>query len=116
METDLRPGTLAPGEVRRLWRPLVHPVPAPPPFEVSAQPCTITRATRYSTRSFYRPAGSSNTRFIGLHTVIKMAIRHKEITRGGGGTIGRPTVRNRMSSFGSRVPPLNPRVKAAAGV
>ena len=99
-----------------MYRPTVSPVPAPPPFEVSAQPTTLRRATRYSTRSFYRPAGSTNTRFIGLHTVIRQAVRSKTPSRGAGGRIGRPTLRNRMSSFGSRVPPLNPRVKGAQNV
>lgn len=116
METDLETGTLAAGTVRRLWQPIISPVPAPPPFEVSAQPTTITRTTRYSTRNFYQPSGSSDSRFLGLHTVIKQAVRSKPVSRGSGGTLGRPTLRNRMSSFGSRVPPLNPRVKAAEEV
>lgn len=118
-EHDRSTGIEAPGQIRRLWHQLISPVPAPPPFQVSAAPFTGQRAIRYRSQSVYRAAGNM-LRFVrgdaqGLHTVIVNQSRQDRPTIGTGQNRNRPTVRNRMSSFGSRVPPLNPRVAADAG-
>lgn len=115
-ETDRVTGIEAAGQIRRLWHQLVSPVPAPPPFPVSAAPFTGQRAIRYRASSVYLPAGDA-LRFAragvqGLHTVIVQQSRQDRPTLTSGQNRNRPTVRNRMSSFGSRVAPLNPRVAA----
>jgi len=115
-ETDRSTGIEAAGQIRRLWHQLISPVPAPPPFPVSAAPFTGQRTIRYRAQSVYRRAGNQ-LRFArggvqGLHTVIVQQSRQDRPTIGTGQNRNRPTVRNRMTSFGSRVPPLNPRVPA----
>src|SRR6266536_1749556 len=63
MEYDDETGDLAFGQIRRLWRQVLAGVPAPPPFNVAAEPATFTRALRYRAQSLYHGAGSSNSRF-----------------------------------------------------
>ena len=101
------------GTIRRLWRQVVAGIPAPPPFEVARQPAEFTRALRYRAQSLYLPAGSMSSRFSMLHTVITQASRQPRPMLSAGTRRGRPVVRNRMQSFGSRVEPLNRRVLAA---
>ena len=103
----------AAGTIRRLWRQVVSGIPAPPPVDVSSSPAIFTRAIRYRAQSTYLPAGSMNSRFTNLHTVIRQASRQPRPTLSAGTRRGRPTVRNRMQSFGSRVTPLNRRAPAA---
>jgi hypothetical protein len=67
------------------------------------------------TRSVYAGGGIDHTRFDELHTTVVKQNTYKTITVGRGQTRSRPTVRNRMSSFGSRVPSLNQQVSAAQG-
>lgn len=114
MELDTGAHVQAAGTIREFWRQSVHPVPAPPPYPVAAEPVQITRALRYKASTNYLPAGSLNSRFGGMHTTIVQASRQPAPTASAGTRQGRPTVRNRMESFGSRVTPLNPRVAAAA--
>lgn len=128
METDLRGMVLLPVQVRRFWRQAIDYVapqapsswtsntPGPPggpgdAFQVVGQ--GITRALRYKTQSFYVAAGTDGTRFSELHTVVLPHARGKPVTVAAGSVRYAPTVRNRLTSFGSRVPPLNPRVSAA---
>jgi len=124
---SLRGNMLAPGTVRRLWRQSVDYVSAQSPYswtdsapspgrpEFSApRGFGITRALRYMTRSTYIGAGIDNSRFGGLHTKIHPRVRSKAVTTPAGAVRGRPTVRNRLTSFGSRVPPLNQQVPAAS--
>lgn len=120
-----RGNVLAVGQIRQLWRQVVGFIGAPAPYSwtgnapnpgqpsVSPRGFQITRALRYLTRSYYAPAGADNTRFAGLHTRIQPKARSKPVTLGAGLTRSRPTVRNRMTSFGSRVPPINHPVPAA---
>lgn len=113
MEFDEQTGQQAPGIIRRLWLQALSGIPGPPPVDVSSAPAVFTRGTRYRTQSFYMPAGSGNTRFTMLHTVIRMASRQPHATLSAGTRRGRPVIRNRISSFGSRVQPLNRRATAA---
>ncbi len=113
MEVDLKTGHEAFGKIRRLWRQTLAGTPAPPPVEVSKLPAIFTRAIRYRAQSVYRPAGSKNSRLSMLHTSVRMATREPHPTLSAGTRRGRPTVRNRMTSFGSRVTPLNRRAPAA---
>ena len=115
-ELDRSTGIEAAGTIRRLWHQLINPVPAPPPFPVAAAPFTGQRTIRYRAQSIYRGSGDalrfSRAGVPGLHTVIVQASRQSRVTTSAGLNRNRPTVRNRISSFGSRVPPLNPRVQA----
>jgi hypothetical protein len=126
MERTLRGCVLAAGQIRQLWRQSVNFSDAQAPYswtDNSPQPdrpatlqsrgFEITRALRYMTRSTYAWAGTDNTRLSELHTVIVPQVRYKQVTTGGGQRRYPPTVRNRLSSFGSRVPPINRRVQAA---
>lgn len=113
MEYDEQTGREAPGFIRRLWLQTLGGVPAPPPVDVSSAPAIFTRAIRYRAQSFYLPGGTKNSRFSMLHTVIRMAAREPHPTLSAGTRRGRPVIRNRMSSFGSRVTPLNRRAPAA---
>jgi len=117
---SLRGCVLAAGQIRRLWRQSVNLVPAQGPYswtrstnDTSIRPgLDITRALRYLTRSVYVGGGVDNSRFAALHTTVKNQVTYKTVTVGKGGR-NRPTVRNRMTSFGARVPTLNQQVRAA---
>lgn len=125
MFTDRRATVLAPGQIRLLWRQAVNYIAAQSPYSwtdnapgprrhfTAPGGFAITRALRYLTRSLYMGAGIDNTRFDEQHTVITPQVTYKTVTMGAGNTRSRPTVRNRMSSFGSRVPTLNTTVPAA---
>lgn len=121
MTITLRGCILGAGQIRRLWRQSINFTPAQGPFSWTANAndsdltpsVGITRALRYMTRSLYVAGGTDNTRYDALHTVIKKQNYYKTITVGKGQTRVRPTVRNRMTSFGSRVPTLNQQVSAA---
>lgn len=126
MERTLRGCVLAAGQVRQLWMQTVNysagqspyswtdntPQPGRPAF-TPARGFQVTRALRYLARSVYVQAGTDNTRLSEQHTVVRPSVRSKQVTVGGGQKRSAPTVRNRLSSFGQRVPPLNPRVSAA---
>ena len=107
MDVDTRADTVAPGTIRRLWRQAVNFVPAPPPFPVSAAPTTITRALRYKVSTHYRAAGTDNTRWGAPRAYVPTGHAGRLVTIAAGNQQGRPTVRNRMTSFGRRVPTVN---------
>lgn len=113
---------LAFGQLRHVWKQRVGYIPAAddfswtmngPPTNLTgmsaARGFQVTRALRYWTRSLYFGAGSDNTRLSELHSVVVPRVRHKPITVGAGQMRGRPVTRNRLTSFGSRVPPLQQR-------
>ncbi len=121
MTVSLRGEILGYGQIRRMYRQAVNLIPAMAPFSWSQNgpgntvppPVGVTRALRYMTRSVYMGAGIDNSRFNPGHTQIVHRAHSMPVTVGGGNSRGRPTVRNRMSSFGSRVPTLNQSVPAA---
>jgi hypothetical protein len=126
MAVSVRGNVLGAGQIRRLWRQTVniiaaqspyswtHLAPAPGTPEFAPSPgIGITRALRYMTRSVYVAGGTDHSRFEGLHTTIHPRVRSKRVTTPAGAVRGRPTVRNRLTSFGSRVPPINSPVSAA---
>lgn len=127
MIRSLRGQVLGSGQVRRLWRQTVDYVAPQNPYSWTAnspapgRPAftsggfAITRALRYMTRSIYIAGGTDNTRFGALHTTIQPRVHSKPVSLGAGGSRNRPTVRNRLTSFGSRVTPLNSKVPAASG-
>jgi len=126
MERTLRGCVQAFGQIRLLWRQSINysaaqspqswtdnlPQPGDPEF-ASPRGFQITRALRYLTRSVYIQAGTDNTRLSELHTQIVSRVAYKPITVGAGQKRSVPTVRNRLTSFGARVPPLNQRVQGA---
>ena len=115
MERTLRGCVLAAGQVRMMYRQAVGYISAAEPSGWTTngrdylvpRPFGVTRALRYLARSFYVAGGTDNTRISELHTVVLPRVRSKPITVAGGSVRSRPTVRNRMSSFGSRVTPIN---------
>lgn len=125
MFVNLRGNRLAAGQIRKLWRQSVNYVAAqagfswttnsPAPGRPVPLPSEyfVTRALRYMTRSVYMGGGLDNSRYEGLHTRIGKQNFYKTITVNSGQNRNRPTVRNRMSSFGSRVPTLNQTMAAA---
>lgn len=122
MVLTLRGNKLGFGQIRRLWRQSVNYTAAFPPFswtdgDPSFSPPTgangITRALRYMTRSVYIGGGVDHSRYDELHTVIRKQNAYKTVTVNAGQKRSAPTVRNRLTSFGSRVPPLNQAVSAA---
>lgn len=121
-----RRGTIAaPGTIRRFWKQSVGYVGAQAPFSWTANAHVgvsgargfqVKRALRYMTRSVTHTAGTDNTRFAGLHTQVTQSGRKRQtVVLGAGRVRNRPTVRNRMTSFGSRVPTLNSQVEADQG-
>jgi hypothetical protein len=125
MMATLRGNVLAPGTVRRLWRQTVdyiaaqapyswtHSAPAPGRPVINAPGFAITTALRYMARSVYAQAGTDETRYSALHTKIHPRVHSKPVTTPAGATRSRPTVRNRVTSFGSRVTPINAKVKGS---
>jgi len=118
---SLRGCVLGAGQIRRLWRQSVDLIPAQGAFswsrngpDGSSLPgMDITRALRYMTRSIYVAGGTDHTRFDALHTRVVKQNTYKTVTVGRGQSRNRPTVRNRLTSFGARVPTLNQQVMAA---
>lgn len=122
MVVTLRGCRLAFGQIRKLWRQSVNYNAAFPPYswtdgDPSYDPPTgahgITRALRYMTRSVYIGGGIDHSRFDELHTVVTKQNVYKTVTVNAGQKRNAPTVRNRLTSFGSRVPTLNRAVSAA---
>ena len=125
MFVTLRGNQLGAGQVRRMWKQAVNFIPAQAPFSWSTnspapgRPTVhpdgyfITRALRYMTRSVYMGAGLDHSRFDALHTRIIKQNAYKTVTVNAGQVRNRPTVRNRVTSFGSRVPTLNRSIQAA---
>jgi hypothetical protein len=111
----------APGQIRRLWRQAVNYVPAGPIVswsknDAAGDPTTpgdITTALRYKASTVFRGSGSMSTRFGAPRTVVTPSNKEGRVTQSAGNLAARPTLRNRLSSFGSRVPPVN---KGSSGV
>lgn len=130
MVLTLRGNRLGYGQIRRFWRQSVDYVSAmsyswtengnnpsyPNGSDAGANVEAlgqITRALRYMTRSVYIGGGIDHSRYDELHTVIKKQNMYKTVTVNSGQKRSAPTVRNRLTSFGSRVPTLNRAVAAA---
>lgn len=125
MVLDRRGMVLGAGQVRHHWRQSINEtIPADPYNRVTMSPAPgrpgginrpigVTRALRYMARTLYMGSGNDNSRYANMHTVITHKSRGMPVTLGAGTVQNRPTVRNRMTSFGSRVPVLNSRVPAA---
>lgn len=99
--------TQAGGSIRRVWRQAINYIPPPPPVNWTLSPAIITRALRYRADTTHLMAGNSNTRFGAVRPITPTKVRSRPVTIAAGNKQNQPTVRNRLSSFGSRVPPLN---------
>lgn len=132
MFLTLRGCKLGVGQIRRLWRQSVNYTGAmsyswtengnnpgyPAGDDQGGNPDArgqITRALRYMTRSVYIGAGLDHSRYDELHTVIRKQNFYKTVTVNAGQKRNAPTIRNRVTSFGSRVPSLNSAIHAAEG-
>lgn len=121
MQITLRGNTQGYGQIRRLYRQAINYLPAQAAYSWTANGIVrgsyrgvdITRGLRYMTRSVYAANGTDNSRYANLHTFIGKQNFYKTPTVGAGQVRNRPTVRNRLTSFGSRVPTLNSQVSAA---
>lgn len=121
MFTELRGEVQAPGQIRHMWRQAVNYVAAFAPYSwtvngaivspMSARGFQITRAFRYLTRSLYMGSGIDNTRLSELHSAVTPQVRHKPIVVNAGQQRNKPVARNRLTSFGARVPTLNQPVR-----
>jgi hypothetical protein len=120
MALTLRGMILAAGQIRRLWHQSINYYPAQDGYSWTANGTDsqhgvsdmahgfqITRALRYKTSNAYLGA-MDNSRYANLHTTVKKSNRAKPVTVNAGQKRNMPTVRNRLTSFGSRVTPLNP--------
>jgi hypothetical protein len=121
MRRTLRGMILALGQIRHDWRQTVGYIDGPPPFSWTSsgvggptgRAFQVTRALRYLTRSLYMGAGIDNTRFAELHSAIPPQTRSPVVTTGGGQQRNKPVTRNRLTSFGARVPTLQERAAKA---
>lgn len=115
MVVDSRADRQAFGTIRRVWRQAVNYLGATPAFSTTANEAfstpadgfEITTALRYRASSVYRQAGSDNTRFGARRPVVQPKHNMRPVTRSAGSKQSRPTVRNRLISFGKRVPAIN---------
>lgn len=117
MHVELRGEIQAPGQIRHMWRQAVNYLAAFGPYSwttnsdtsnmTGARAFQVTRAFRYLTRSLYMGAGIDNTRFSELHSTVTPQVRHKPVVVNAGQQRGKPVARNRLTSFGQRVPTLN---------
>jgi hypothetical protein len=125
-QITLRGNMLGAGTIRALWRQSVNLVAGQAPYSWTSsrpapgeaenappRPFGITRALRYMTRSVYVAAGTDNSRLAALHTVVHPHARGKAVSVPAGAVRSRPTIRNRMTSFGSRIPPMNGKAPGA---
>jgi hypothetical protein len=109
MDVDTRADTVAAGTIRRNYRQSVNFVPAPPPVDITRNNGlgVVTRALRYKASSVYRRGGNDNTRFGARRPFVPARHNSRPVTIAAGNQQGRPTIRNRMTSFGRRVAPVN---------
>lgn len=97
--------------IRRVVHAKAASIAAPPPEQWSwvDNPRVVTVPVRYRASTRFRAAGTSNTLVRGVPRPIRKATSvQPRVTRQAGNAPSRPTVRNRLTSFGSRVPTLNP--------
>lgn len=103
------PEQLAPGDVHGNWRSSVGSIPGPAPFSWVENPREITRPLRYKVRSLFRGAGNSASMTNAKPRPVRVRqARMTAIVRLAGNAPAKPSIRNRLTSFGSRVPPVNP--------
>lgn len=106
------------GTIRKLWRASLGVSPAPAPFGWAENPPLFTRSLRYKATSLFMRAGNSNTDWGAPRPIVRARVRSPLVTRQAGNKPGMPTIRNRLTSFGSRVPTLNgpsPNAEGASG-
>jgi hypothetical protein len=115
MDVDTRADTVAAGTVRRTYRQSINFVPAPPPVDITGNQGlgVVTRSLRYKASTVFRRAGNDNTRFGARRPFVPARHNSPRVTIAAGNQQGRPTIRNRMTSFGRRVTPVNPASPAA---
>lgn len=98
------------GTIRHLWRSAFGSIPGPAPFGWAQNPRTPSstrRTLRYRATYLGRGAGTSRAITGAPRRIIAPRVRVSPITRQAGNAPSRPTVRNRLRSFGSRVPTIN---------
>jgi hypothetical protein len=133
MLMTLRGQRLATGQVRRLYKQKTNEIQPGAPYNQVAltpsssnpaahhQPVGISQGWRYMISSRYIGAGDGLSRWGGTGRPLHQkstSFRHVNPTPtlgAGNKSRGRPTVRNRLTSFGSRVPTINSVLPAAEG-
>lgn len=112
------PTAQAPGTIRRNIHTHANSILPPPPFSWVDNPPEITVPLRYRATSTFVGIGSSRSINAAPRPIIRRRARVSPITRQVGNKPGTPNVRNRLASFGSRVPPTNqpsPNVEQPSG-
>lgn len=112
--------TQAVGTIRRWWRQMVNGAPQSAPYNQvtlstdtgNAEGVDLTRALRYKASTHFIGAGD-DLKYNRMHTIVRGRSQAKSPSVAAGSVRGQPTVRNRLVSFGSRVPTLNGQSKAA---
>jgi hypothetical protein len=109
---------LAPGQIRRMWRQKINQIlPAPPYNQVTLSPAPgreqgvpapvdVTRGMRYMASTRNQGSGDNLSHW-GGHSIVHRQNVNPTPTVGAGNVRNQPTVRNRLTSFGARVPTLN---------
>lgn len=108
MTVDVNDRTDARGTIRHIFRQAVNTIlPANPiSWSYNNGQGHVTRALRYKAASTYVGAGSRTA--YGRPRPIRPAVhRMLPVTRTAGNKRNLPAVRNRMASFGRRVPTIN---------
>lgn len=122
MEHDLHQDTQAAGTIRRLWRQAVDYIgTGSGPFSWTNNAAVpgqgakglgqVTRALRYLASTRYVGAGNF-LRYGAPRPLVPGRHAMRPVTVQGGNRQNKPTIRNRLTSFGSRVPALNSTVPA----
>lgn len=93
--------------VRRNVHTQVNSIAAPPPFGWVDNPPVVTSPLRYRATTRFRRVGTDRSINAAARPIVPRKIQQSIITRQAGNAPSRPTVRNRLMSFGSRVPTLN---------
>jgi len=101
------PVRTAPGTIRGLMHKQVNSIAAPPPFSWVRNPPIITNPARYRITTRFRGVGSDATINAGPRKPVRWRVQQSAVTRQAGNKPSQPTIRNRLASFGSRVPSLN---------
>lgn len=94
--------------IRQLRQGKAASIPAPPPFGWAENPPIVTVPVRYRASTRFRGVGNSRTLWGEPRLIVRRNIDQPRVTRQAGNKPSQPTVRNRLASFGSRVPTVNP--------
>jgi hypothetical protein len=107
-DDTVTPEAVGAGTIRGLVLTQSNSVAGPPPFSWVDNPrIFLPRTLRYRASTRFRGVGSDRTINAADRPMVRWRVQQSAVTRQVGNKPAGPTVRNRLASFGSRVPPLN---------